>query len=289
MDEMDNPQAAEPIEQQPAEAPEQDLIDNDQTIEDGEQSEQPEDEAEDVEFEGKQYKLPKELKDALLRQSDYTRKTQEVAEQRRLIETQAQEVQRTVQLQQATIQEQAHLMAIDQQLAQFQALDWDNLISTDPQQAMRLQHQLQSLQGMRGQVTARINQVAQEQSETQRQSAAKRLESSSKAIASEIKGWSEESARDTAEYIKQHERLGITESDFARLNSGEYGPVPIIWAHKARLYDQLMAKAQTKPKTPAQEPVPTVKAKAPAGKDPERMSTEEWMRHREQQTRKRRA
>jgi hypothetical protein len=41
----------------------------------------------EVEYEGKKYSLPPELKDALLRQSDYTRKTTEVAEQRREVES----------------------------------------------------------------------------------------------------------------------------------------------------------------------------------------------------------
>ena len=35
-----------------------------------------------VEFEGKEYNIPPELKDAIMRQSDYTTKTQEIAEQR---------------------------------------------------------------------------------------------------------------------------------------------------------------------------------------------------------------
>src|SRR5215475_66105 len=38
---------------------------------------------EEVEFAGKQYRLPKELKSALMMHTDYTRKTQEVAQGRR--------------------------------------------------------------------------------------------------------------------------------------------------------------------------------------------------------------
>src|SRR5215216_3195421 len=44
------------------------------------------DEFEDVDFAGKQYRLPKELKSALMMQADYTRKTQDVAEQRKALE-----------------------------------------------------------------------------------------------------------------------------------------------------------------------------------------------------------
>jgi hypothetical protein len=51
------------------------------------------DDSEEVDYEGEKYKLPKKLKDALLRQQDYTQKTQQVAEQRRAIEAQAQQVQ----------------------------------------------------------------------------------------------------------------------------------------------------------------------------------------------------
>jgi len=40
---------------------------------------------EEIEFEGKRAKVPKELKEAFLRQADYTRKTQEVADERRQV------------------------------------------------------------------------------------------------------------------------------------------------------------------------------------------------------------
>ena len=40
----------------------------------------------EVEFEGKTYKVSPEIKDALLRQADYTKKTMEVAEQRKAYE-----------------------------------------------------------------------------------------------------------------------------------------------------------------------------------------------------------
>lgn len=46
---------------------------------DGDEStdaEQPDSDVEDVDYEGKKYAVPKEIKDALLRQADYTRKTQ---------------------------------------------------------------------------------------------------------------------------------------------------------------------------------------------------------------------
>jgi hypothetical protein len=43
---------------------------------------------EEVEYEGELYQVPPKLKEAIIRQSDYTKKTQEVAETRKLIEHQ---------------------------------------------------------------------------------------------------------------------------------------------------------------------------------------------------------
>lgn len=50
--------------------------------EDNEEGSQ-EDDLEEVEHSGKKYRIPKELKPALMLQADYTRKTQEAAEARR--------------------------------------------------------------------------------------------------------------------------------------------------------------------------------------------------------------
>lgn len=44
-----------------------------------------EDETVEIEYEGQVYELPRPLKDALLRQADYTRKTMELADQRRVL------------------------------------------------------------------------------------------------------------------------------------------------------------------------------------------------------------
>lgn len=55
------------------------------------------DSLEEIEHEGKKHRVPKELKDAFLRQSDYTRKTQEVAEARKQVEQTWRQAQETAQ------------------------------------------------------------------------------------------------------------------------------------------------------------------------------------------------
>lgn len=269
----------EPVETEVTEQVETEEVD---TPTDESEQEAPDD-GEEVEFEGKQYKLPKELKDALLRQADYTRKTQEVAETRRQIEAQRQEFQQRVQIQQQTLQDHAHLMTIDQQLQQFERLDWNGVIDQDPVQAMKLQQQYSSLKGMREQVTTRINQFAQQQLSQQQQQLAKLVESGSQQLASEIKGWSPELAKTLKTYGQ--ENGGYSAEEMASV----IDPRAVKLLHKAYLYDQLTSKTQEKPKAEPVKPVTTIKPKSSGqSKDPDKMSPDEWVKWRESQIRKNR-
>lgn len=66
------------------------------------QAKPPLDDTEEVEHEGKTYRVPKELKESFLRQSDYTRKTQELAQERQVVhQTYAQATQSIQQVQAA--------------------------------------------------------------------------------------------------------------------------------------------------------------------------------------------
>ena len=235
-----------------------------------------EDESEEVDYEGKKYLLPKELKEALLRQSDYTRKTQEVAEARKSFEAQQQQFQQHLQLQQQTLQDHAHLMTIEQQLEQFNALDWNAVIENDPVQAMKLQQQFNTLQNMRGQVATRIQQVQQEQLVRQQAELAKQIQSGQEVLAREIKGWSPELAKSLSAYGTN---IGFSENDMASV----IDPRQVKVLHKAYLYDQLIAKQAKKPASEPVKPATTVRANSAPAKDPEKMTTEEWVRWRNKQ------
>ena len=57
----------------------------------------PPDDGEEIEHEGRKYLVPAALKPLLLMQADYTRKTQEVAEQRRAVQAERQALHQTSQ------------------------------------------------------------------------------------------------------------------------------------------------------------------------------------------------
>src|SRR5690349_1139844 len=87
--------------------------------EEGEAAQPEPDETEEVEHEGKKYKIPKPLKGALLMQADYTRKTQEVAEQRKQVEAERARFAEEQKLIAESISEFGKVQALNDALAQY--------------------------------------------------------------------------------------------------------------------------------------------------------------------------
>lgn len=277
MDQPDNLPVAEPeqttdeatLEQDNGDAvPEPELDENGEPI-------AVEEEAEEVDFEGKQYKVPKELKDALLRQSDYTRKTQEVAETRKQIESERQQFAQQAQLQEATLQHRAEVLSIDQQLAQYQGVNWNELSDSDPALAQKLFFQYQGLQEKRQGALQQMSQAQQQVLYSQQQEAAKRLQEGREALAREITGWAEKED-DVVRYAMNN---GYSIDDM-KMAVSDKRMAKTIW--KAFMFDQMQKSATpAKPKAAPAQPVTTVKAKsATAAKDPDKMSSDEWLKWR---------
>ena len=82
---------------------------------------QPESDEEEIQFNDKSYKLPKDIADAVKSmRKDYTDKTMSLAEQRKSFEQQSS-------FHQQNIQDVASIVAINNQLAEFGQLDWNSL------------------------------------------------------------------------------------------------------------------------------------------------------------------
>jgi hypothetical protein len=160
----------------------------------GDEPTEPEDA--ELEYEGKKFKVPKdlegELKNALLRHGDYTRKTQEVAEQRKSFETQRQQFEQTVAINQALIDDVAQVRGIDARIAQFQKLDWTSLNAQDPQRAQALLIEFNQLQAARGQVVGSLTQKQQQLQSARQQEIAKRTDEARAFLMREFKDWSPE-------------------------------------------------------------------------------------------------
>jgi hypothetical protein len=107
-----------------AQAPEVEDVQDDLDVEyEGDADEaEPEDDTEEVDLDGVKHRIPKALKGAFLMQADYTRKTQEIAEQRReLGERLAQQAKTSDEI----VQARARVVMVEQQLAEYETIDWD--------------------------------------------------------------------------------------------------------------------------------------------------------------------
>lgn len=233
---------------------------------------------EEIEHEGVKAKVPKELKEAFMRNADYTRKTQEVAEQRRNIEAQQAALQQQARFQQENVAEVAVVAAIDMQLAEFNKLDWSALIAQNPQQAALLDRQMRDLQGKRTQITHSLSQKQQHQALREQQETAKRIQEGRRELEREIKGWSPETAEKLGQYGL---KSGFPEALLQNMGALPFA-VPLLKAlHKAQQYDQLLAQRTTKPQSAPPPPATRVGARASAAvTDPDKLNADDWMKWR---------
>ena len=211
--------------------------------EEGAEPEEAESEEElvDLDLDGEIYQMPKKVAEGFLRQQDYTRKTQEVAaerqtlqEQRQSIENERQAFTPQVQAQQQLFQAHANIAAIDAQIAQYNNLDWQQLIDQDPVQAMKLERSLNVLKENRNQAVQGVIQQQQEFSFKQQQEFAQQAEQARTELMKRIPNFNQETAKALREYGTKQ---GYTENELANL----IDPRLVETLHKAYLYDQLQA------------------------------------------------
>lgn len=201
----------------------------------------------ELEINGELYQVPVELKDGYLRQQDYTRKTQEVAaersaldEQRKAVEADRQAFIQQVQAQQQNFQLYAQVAAIDGQIAQYQNVDWQQLIENDPVEAMKLDRAFRELRDQRNTLVQQSIQ-SQQQLDYQRQVEFQQMVERGKAeLPKKIPDWSPDKAKALSEYGINS--FGFTPQEMSQV----VDPRHVEVLHKAWLYDQLQA---AKPET----------------------------------------
>lgn len=258
----------------------------DTEVQAGNETDTPVDDSEELEHEGKKYKIPKAVKPLLMFQADYTRKTQEVSEQRKAVEAAQAAFENQAKAHQEYIQDLAQLTAYDNAIKQYANVDWNQLNAQDPVQAQALFFQFQQLKDARNAAAGQVQQkeTTRRQAEQQKameaqQATAKQIQECYATVAKDIKGWGPELAK---HLDKTASEFGFTNDELRQVKDPRF----IKLLHEAHLGRQLLKK-QTSPNPPKQQPpakpVPTVGGSAPAKQDPSRMSTEDWIKHRRKQ------
>lgn len=186
---------------------------------------------------------------------DYTQKTQELANQRKQIETQAQLLQQQYQLQQQSIEQTAQLYAMDSQLKNYQQVNWDQWMDQDPVEASKGWQKFQMLRQNRDDVA---NQLQQSHVQYQQQSQGRlqqQLAEGAAQLQREIKNWSPELAKSLKANALEY---GFTDTELDSV----YDPRMVKVLHDAYQWRQLQSKKPDIEKRVTQAP----KSAKPTGK-----------------------
>jgi len=239
----------------------------------------PDDEEEEVELDGKKYRVPKALKGAIMMHADYTRKTQELAELRRAAEAEKAKFQ---QANAEHMQALATVTALDQQLQQFEQINWQQLSDTDPLQAQKLWMQYTQLKDARQQTIARLQQMEQQRAFETQQELAKRIEEGHAVLKRDIPNWGPELAKQINEFAVKE--FGFQPHELSQV----IDPRVVKVLHAAMVGSQLLKKQQGSARSnQTAKPVTKVGGtNAPARRDMNSMPINEWMKARNEQLRK---
>jgi hypothetical protein len=243
--------------------------------------------AEEVEYEGKKYKLPKELKDALLRHSDYTRKTQEVSASRKEVEAMKAQVQQIARATEEEITARGRLAQMHETLQQYEAVDWARLEQDDPLGAQSHFRQYQLMKEQAQKTAYEIQQRAQQRTAFDQQETARRIAASRDEASKKLKGWSPQ-AEEKAFTWAVNEK-GVPPQVLAQIMSPEaYEMVYLAYyGHQAlnRPAKPKAAPVDGQPQPTQAQPITRLSGKnaAPVRGLHDNLSIEEWTRRRNAQ------
>ncbi len=225
----------------------------------------------EIEYDGRTYHAPRELKDAFLRHADYTRKTQELAEMRRALERHAQDL---TAVSQQDVENHARLMAVDDQVRAYEQVDWNSLEQQDPVRAQRMWREYTQLKEGRAELAAQLGWMQEQRAIEAQRHAARRIEEGHHALASEIEGWSPELANRLADFGQRE--FGFSDQELGSVED----PRMIKVLHLAYVGSHALRQRSAADRLAASQaarPASRVGANAPAGRNPDRMTTDEWM------------
>jgi hypothetical protein len=186
---------------------------------------------------------------------DYTKKTQEVAEQRKALEEYAQTVKvqeevfmQQVQLQQALIGDVAQLTAVDKQLAAFNDVNWQELSDNDFVEAQKLFFTYNQLQQQRGQLATELEAKAQQIQQTQAAKMQEKIAQGKEILAKEIPNWSRETTQELMTFGKEY---GFSDDELGTI----IDPRHVKVLHDAMQWRKLQKNSVAKNKVSQAKPV----------------------------------
>lgn len=236
---------------------------------------EPEPEMFELELDGQTHTLPAALKGAFLRQADYTRKTQELAEHRRAVEAERAGLADARRAFRGAAGDRATLHALESHLEAFEGVDWEGLAEAEPRRAQALWASYQDTAALRDQFAyALAHHEARDELLAARE-AADAMAATGAQLREEIEGWSPEVAAKLVDYAQA---FGVTLEELARTADAR------LW----KLLHKAWRAEQAEQETAAAEagrvrPAVVIAGGAGGGGMRDELGTREWMRRRNEQ------
>lgn len=186
---------------------------------------------EEVELDGETLQVSPKIKAALLRQQDYTRKTMEVANERKVLQAQRQMLEMESRFAQDAQEEFKTLNESESALARFSNIDWTQL---DTDQMVRTKHAYDQLKDQRDQAKEKLAQKRYQFQQMQMQVASQMLERGAEYLRQAIPEWSPKKAEELRSYGVNE---GFSAEEMGSVNDPRF--VKLLW--KANQFDVLRA------------------------------------------------
>lgn len=245
-----------------------DSSDLEQEADGDEAAQDDEDDLDDLEYNGKQYRIPKELKSGFMKDADYTRKTQTVAERARELEAREAEITQRAQAVESLTENRKKLILAEATLDKYAKIEWAKLEAEDPFKAQTLWREQSQWTDYAGKLKAHVEKDQATLSEAATSEKNKRLNETFQAVPKAIPNWNGDLAKKLEAFGTS---LGMTTK---QLDKGieKVGAPFVVALHKAYLADQLIQKQQQAAKTTTApqetvKPLATIsRGKAPASR-----------------------
>lgn len=205
---------------------------------------------EEVEYEGATYRVPTNLKEAIIHKADYTQKTQAVAEKERSIALQSEQI-RLHALErefEQTVAEPLNNLSLIESRTKLLLANWASLSADEKQEITYLDKQKE-------QITKDLNGKRAEFDQGMNKALGELRTKAIDAVKKAIPGWNKELAKDITDHAISE---GYTDQELSSITDPRH--MKTLW--KAREYDRLKSAAKAVPakiavvKTGASNPMP---------------------------------
>ena len=243
---------------------------------DGEELAADEPEFATIEFEGEEYDVPPALKDAFMRNKDYTQKNQARAERERVLDERETTLQQREQLSQAEISAMAERQQIESDYANYAELspdDWNALEAEDPIGAQKHWRNFQLLEKQWNVANSKLAKAQQEKQALAQSDQTKRLEAVKQHAQKNIPGWNEQMDAEIRQLAQDRFKLNPERFD-AGVNEYVYDALHLAWVGAKALETRAKAASATAKLKPSRQI--SAKSSKSVAKDPSDMSMSEY-------------